>query len=89
MRRRPVGGVSGKRPDEGCGLVWKARMGITEYLLLVLVVVVPLVIASAVTLWSLKQVQYRPRKRRPPAAGPDRSVAETDDSVSPVDRASS
>jgi hypothetical protein len=40
-------------------------MGLTEYLLLAVVVVVPLVIASAVTLWSLKQVQYRPRKRRP------------------------
>jgi hypothetical protein len=40
-------------------------VGVTEYLLLVLVIVVPLIIAGAVTLWSLKQVQYRPKKRRP------------------------
>ncbi len=39
-------------------------MGFTEYLLLALVIVVPLTIAAIVTLWSLKQVQYRPKKRR-------------------------
>ncbi len=42
-------------------------MGLTEYALLALVIVVPLVIAGAVTLWSLKQVQYRPKQRRPAA----------------------
>lgn len=40
-------------------------MGLTEYALLALVILVPLVIAGAVTLWSLKQVEYRPKKRRP------------------------
>ncbi len=40
-------------------------MGFTEYVLLALVILVPLAIAAVVTLWSLKQVQYRPKKRRP------------------------
>lgn len=39
-------------------------MGPTEYLLLAVVILAPLVIAAAVTLWSLKQVQYRPKQRR-------------------------
>jgi uncharacterized membrane protein YwzB len=29
------------------------------------VIVIPLIIAVAVTMWSLDQVRYRPRKRRP------------------------
>ena len=29
------------------------------------VIVVPLIIAVVVTLWSLEQVRYRPKKRRP------------------------
>jgi hypothetical protein len=36
-----------------------------EWILTVLVIVVPLIIAVAVTLWSLDQVRYRPKKRRP------------------------
>ena len=40
-------------------------MGPTEYGLLALVILVPLAIASAVTLWSLEQVRYRPKRRRP------------------------
>lgn len=40
-------------------------MGPTEYGLLALVILVPLVIAAAVTLWSLEQVRYRPKRRRP------------------------
>ena len=44
-------------------------MGPTEYLLLALVILVPLAIAAGVTLWSLEQVRYRPkRRRRPPSA---------------------
>jgi hypothetical protein len=34
-----------------------------EWLLTVAVVVVPLVIAIVVTLWSLEQARYRPKKR--------------------------
>ncbi len=52
-------------------------MGLTEYLLLALVIVVPLVIAAMVTLWSLKQVQYRPKKRRPRPA-PESTSTDTD-----------
>lgn len=52
-------------------------MGFTEYLLLALVILVPLAIAAVVTLWSLKQVQYRPKKRRPRPA-PDAAAANPD-----------
>ena len=46
-------------------------MGSTEWVLLALVILVPLAIAAAVTLWSLEQVRYRPKRgRRPrPRAG--------------------
>lgn len=47
-------------------------MGPTEYGLLALVILVPLGIAAAVTLWSLEQVRYRPKRRRPrPTAAAD------------------
>ena len=36
-----------------------------EWLLTAAVIVVPLIIAMAVTMWSLEQVRYRPKKRRP------------------------
>ena len=51
-------------------------MGLTEYVLLALVILVPLLIAAAVTLWSLEQVRYRPKRaRRPPAdAAQEREV---------------
>ena len=41
-----------------------------EWLLLAAVIVIPLIIAVAVTMWSLDQVRYRPKKRSPasPAA---------------------
>ena len=39
-------------------------MGPLEYLLLALVILVPLVIAGAVTLWSLEQARYRPKRPR-------------------------
>jgi hypothetical protein len=35
-----------------------------EWLLTAAVIVVPLIIAIAVTMWSLEQVRYRPKKRR-------------------------
>lgn len=40
----------------------------TEWFLLALVILVPLIIAVAATLWSLEQVRYRPKRRpkRPP-----------------------
>lgn len=36
-----------------------------EWILTAAVIVVPLIIAVVVTLWSLDQVRYRPKKRRP------------------------
>ena len=39
-----------------------------EWLLTAAVIVIPLIIAVAVTMWSLDQVRYRPKKRRPSSA---------------------
>jgi hypothetical protein len=36
-----------------------------EWVLAAAVIVIPLIIAVAVTIWSLDQVRYRPKKRRP------------------------
>jgi hypothetical protein len=44
-------------------------MGLQEYVLLVLVILIPLVIAVAVTLWTLEQARMRSKKnRKRPAA---------------------
>jgi hypothetical protein len=51
-----------------------------EWLLTAAVILVPLIIAIAVTMWSLEQVRYRPKKRRPAPV-----VAR--ESETPVDRA--
>ncbi len=46
-----------------------------EWLLTAAVIVIPLIIAVAVTMWSLDQVRYRPKKRRPAsAAAPEREA---------------
>ena len=50
-----------------------------EWLLTAAVIVIPLIVAVAVTMWSLEQVRYRPKKRRPAPAA-DREAR------SPVDR---
>ncbi len=39
-----------------------------EWLLTAAVIVIPLIVAVAVTMWSLEQVRYRPKKRRPASA---------------------
>ena len=39
-----------------------------EWLLTAAVIVIPLIIAVVVTMWSLEQVRYRPKKRRPARA---------------------
>ena len=48
-----------------------------EWLLTVAVIVVPLIIAVVVTLWSLEQVRYRPKKRRPPRTAPETLMSDT------------
>ena len=50
-----------------------------EWLLTAAVIVIPLIIAVGVTMWSLEQVRYRPKKRRPAP------IAERDTGT-PVDR---
>jgi hypothetical protein len=43
--------------------------------LTVAVIVIPLIIAAVVTIWSLDQVRYRPKKRRPaPVAARETSL---------------
>jgi hypothetical protein len=53
-----------------------------EWLLTAAVIVIPLIIAATVTLWSLEQVRYRPKRRRPvsalPSPPPDREVLRDD-----------
>jgi len=36
-----------------------------EWVLTAAVIVIPLIIAVVVTIWSLDQVRYRPKKQRP------------------------
>jgi len=43
----------------------RIRVQAREWLLTVAVIVIPLIIAATVTIWSLDQVRYRPKKRRP------------------------
>jgi uncharacterized membrane protein len=48
-------------------------MGLQEYLLLALVILLPLVIAIVVTLWTLEQARLRNKKnrKRPAQASPE------------------
>lgn len=39
-------------------------MGTQEYVLLVLVIVIPLIVAVVVTLWTLEQARLRSKKNR-------------------------
>ena len=43
---------------------WIQVMGLQEYLLLALVILLPLVIAIVVTLWTLEQARLRNKKNR-------------------------
>jgi hypothetical protein len=44
---------------------WRERrMGTKEYLLLAMVIVVPLIVATVVTLWTLEQALLRSKKHR-------------------------
>ena len=46
-------------------------MGLTEYVLLALVILIPLIVATGVTAWSLEQVRARSKKnRKRPAKSP-------------------
>jgi hypothetical protein len=68
----------------------ETNVGAREWVLLAVVVLVPLAIAAAVTLWSLEQARYRPKakgtvrtssgasRRRPPAANGDGAASEVE-----------
>ena len=51
-------------------------MGTREVLLTVGVIVVPLAIAVIVTLWTLEQARYRPKRKRAPGIRRDESPGE-------------
>ena len=57
-----------------------------EWLLTAAVIVIPLIIAVAVTMWSLDQVRYRPKKRRPASAAAREAGAPADGSDESRDR---
>lgn len=51
-----------ERPGEAW---WSSALGTREWILTAAVIVVPLIVAIVVTGWSLEQVRYRPKRRRP------------------------
>jgi hypothetical protein len=51
-------------------------VGTSEWILTIGVVVVPLAIAVIVTLWSLEQARYRPKRKRPPGIRRDDAPVE-------------
>lgn len=63
-------------------------MGLTEYILLALVILIPLILAVMVTLWSIKQATFRSKKHRKQweapvvAATKDERAARQDEAVS-------
>jgi hypothetical protein len=52
----------------GTAAAKEPRMSFTEYLLVALTILIPLVIAVAVTLWTLEQARLRSKKNRKQAA---------------------
>jgi hypothetical protein len=59
-----------------------------EWLLTAAVIVIPLIIAVAVTMWSLDQVRYRPKKRRPAPAAVREAGTPVDGGDEPQERSS-
>ena len=57
----------------------RLRVQTREWVLTAAVIVIPLIIASVVTIWSLDQVRYRPKKRRPSPVGVRESETPVDD----------
>ena len=57
-------------------------MGTREWLLTFGVIVVPLAIAVIVTLWTLEQARYRPKRKRAPGVRRDDAPAESSPAAS-------
>jgi hypothetical protein len=57
-----------------------------EWLLLAAVIVIPLIIAVAVTMWSLDQVRYRPKKRSPASAAARETGTPAEGGLEPQER---
>ena len=58
-------------------------MGTQEWILTIGVIAVPLAIAIVVTLWSLEQARYRPKRKRPPGIRRDEPTPEPGGEPSP------
>jgi hypothetical protein len=52
-----------------------------EWVLTAAVIVIPLIIAAVVTIWSLDQVRYRPKRRRPARAAARETSSSPDGGV--------
>ena len=52
----------------------RTAVGTREWILTIGVIVVPLAIAVIVTLWSLEQARYRPKRKRAPGIRRDEPV---------------
>ena len=64
-------------------------MGAREWNLTAGVILVPLAIAIVVTLWSLEQARYRPKKMRPPGIRRDEPVTLPPEAAAPSPDAAS
>ena len=68
MHKTARDGILSVNPGIMSAVSWSSRrkqvMGLQEYLLLALVILLPLVIAVVVTLWTLEQVRLRSKKNR-------------------------
>ena len=62
-------------------------MGTREWILTIGVIVVPLAIAVIVTLWSLEQARYRPKRKRAPGVRRDLAPVEQPSPSSGTDAA--
>ena len=63
----------------------RIRVQTREWLLTAAVILIPLIIAVVVTMWSLEQARYRPKKRRPAPVAARESGALGDRSDEPDD----
>ena len=66
-RRQTLLAAGESNLDENqAGVRERSAVGTREWILTIGVIVVPLAIAVIVTLWSLEQARYRPKRKRAP-----------------------
>ena len=72
--RVPVVPGEGNLDENQAGVRERSAVGTREWILTIGVIVVPLAIAVIVTLWSLEQARYRPKRKRAPGIRRDEPV---------------